>query len=246
MRGQSLCVLRGAAGPELPSGALPPGEGWLYLGQLGEDACYARELGPDEAPPAGTELQGMRGLYGALGEEDFGVAGRAIALLEWDLAHRFCGRCGQPTTRSEKERSRLCAPCKASHYPRLSPAIICLVERDGQALLARNRNFPRPFFSCLAGFVEVGETLEETVAREVTEEVGIRIKDVRYFGSQAWPFTHSLMIGFHARYESGEVRPDEEEISEARWFSPEAMPELPPPISISRALIDDFLRRQRG
>jgi NAD+ diphosphatase len=133
--------------------------------------------------------------------------------------------------------------CGFSAYPRLSPAVITLVERDGRALLARNALRNLPFFSVLAGFVEVGETLEETVHREIREEAGIEITDVRYFGSQPWPFTGSLMIGFTARWKAGEIQADTSEILDAGWFAADALPPLPPPLSIARALIDDFVRR---
>jgi NAD+ diphosphatase len=125
--------------------------------------------------------------------------------------------------------------------------VIVLVERDdGRALLARNTNFPQAFYSCLAGFVEPGETLEEAVKREVREEVGIEVRELRYQGSQPWPFPHSLMIGFRAELASGELHPDGHEIADAAWFSPSELPQLPGEISIARALIDEWRRRQRG
>jgi NAD+ diphosphatase len=118
-----------------------------------------------------------------------------------------------------------------------------LVERDGKALLARNARFSSPFYSTLAGFVEVGETLEETVAREVKEEAGVSVGDIRYFGSQPWPFTGSLMIGFTARWVSGEIVADPTEIADAGWFGPDEIPVVPPKLSIARELIDDFVKR---
>ncbi|HVV85017.1 MAG TPA: NAD(+) diphosphatase, partial [Kofleriaceae bacterium] len=141
------------------------------------------------------------------------------------------------------ERARTCTACKFASYPRLSPAVIVLVERDGRCLLARNARTRSPFHSTLAGFVEVGETLEACVAREVREEAGIELADVRYFGSQPWPFTGSLMIGFTARWASGDLVEDPAEIMDAGWFAPDALPAVPPPLSIARALIDDFVRR---
>ncbi|HEY5945863.1 MAG TPA: NAD(+) diphosphatase, partial [Kofleriaceae bacterium] len=144
---------------------------------------------------------------------------------------------------SAVERVRTCARCGYGAYPRLSPAVIMLVEREGRALLARNARFSLPFFSTLAGFVEVGETLEQAVAREVAEEAGVAIEDIRYFGSQPWPFTGSLMIGFTARWASGEIEADATEIADADWFAPDALPPVPPKLSIARELIDDFVRR---
>jgi NAD+ diphosphatase len=236
--GQALCV---EEGPRVPIGAA--GSEWLVLGERDGEACFARGLEEGEAAPAGTRPVALRQLFGALDEEDFGIAGRALGLTAWDRDHRWCGRCGGKTDRSGAERVRVCAGCGHGAYPRLSPAVIALVERDGRALLARNARTRMPFFSTLAGFVEVGETLEEAVVREIREEAGIEIGDVRYFGSQPWPLTGSLMVGFTARWASGEIVAAPEEIAEAGWFAPDAMPQLPGRLSIARALIDDFVRR---
>jgi NAD+ diphosphatase len=131
-------------------------------------------------------------------------------------------------------------------YPRISPAVIVLVRKDDEALLARNARFPLPFYSTLAGFVEIGESLEQTVAREIREEAGIEVKDVRYFGSQPWPFPHSLMVGFTARWAGGELRADEREILDARWWRADALPQVPPPLSIARRLIDAWVDEVTG
>ena len=181
-----------------------------------------------------------------LDDEDFGIAGRALGLTSWDRDHRFCGRCGGATARSTVERVRTCAGCGHGAFPRLSPAVIALVERDGRALLARNARTKMPFHTVLAGFVEIGESLEEAVAREIAEEASIAIQDVRYFGSQPWPFTNSLMVGFTARWKSGDLVAAAEEIVDAGWFAPGELPRLPPRLSIARELIDDFIRRHGG
>jgi len=243
VRAGSLAVVRIDERPTVPE--LDPAEDDLYLGLLDGVPCFARGLAADAAVPDGLELTGLRPLYGVLSDDEFAVAGRALALTTWDADHRFCGRCGTPTERSTIERSRGCPRCRLSAYPRLSPAMICLVERDGKALLARNARFPGAVHSVLAGFVEVGETLEHCVARELFEEVGIAVTDVRYFGSQPWPFTNSLMIGFTARWAGGELVPDGREIVDAGWFGPDELPQLPPPLSIARALIDAFAARPR-
>lgn len=211
----------------------------LYLGNADGAPCFARIDGA----PAGTSPLSLRQLFGALSDEDFAIAGRALGLTAWDRDHRHCGRCGAPTARSRTERSRTCTACGLAAYPRLSPAVIMLVERDGTCLLARNARTKLPFSSTLAGFVEVGETLEHAVAREVREEAGIEITDIRYFGSQPWPFTSSLMIGFTARWASGEIVEDPVEIMDAKWYAPQALPVVPPRLSIARELIDDFVRR---
>jgi NAD+ diphosphatase len=241
--GQSLCVISGDTGePRVPTGPAPSTA--VFLGELDGAPCFARMLDDGDAPPDGSEPVALRQLFGALPDDDFGIAGRALALTAWDRDHRFCGRCGAPTARSSTERVRTCASCGHGAYPRLSPAIIALVERDGRALLARNARFPIPFFSTLAGFVEVGESLEAAVAREIHEEAGIAITDIRYFGSQPWPFTGSLMIGFTARWAGGEIVAEPREIAEADWFAPDELPRIPPKLSIARELIDDFVRRR--
>jgi NAD+ diphosphatase len=214
-----------------------------YLGRLDEDLdCYAVAIDDADAP-SGASLEGLRALYGRLPEEQFSIAGRAVQILLWDKTHRFCGRCGQPTVNAPGERAKLCPQCGLLNFPRLSPAVIMLIRRgEDEFLLARNRAFADGFFSVLAGFVEPGESLEETVAREVREEVGLEIRDIRYFGSQPWPFPHSLMIGFTASYVSGEIRPQADEIAEAHWYSRRGeLPSLPGKLSIARRLIDAFL-----
>jgi len=174
----------------------------------------------------------------------FSLAGRAIQVVTWDRTHQFCGQCGTPTESLADERAKRCPACGLISYPRLSPAIIIAVVRhtgEGQRLLlARNHRFAPGRFSVVAGYVEPGETLEECAGREVCEEVGIQIKDIRYFGSQPWPFPNSLMIGFTAEYAGGEIRLEEKEIAEAGWFAADSLPGMPPKMSIARRLIDWF------
>ena len=224
----------------LDGGAPPDG---LFLGTLSGRHCWAAdaELGPvDDSVPH----EDLRRLWGTVDEVVWMLAGRAVQLVEWARTHRYCGRCGEPTEAVPGERARRCTACDLLAYPRLAPAVITLIEReDGKALLARNANFPQPTFSCIAGFVEPGETVENAVRREVREEVGVELADLRYFGSQPWPFPHQLMLGFQALHGSGEITVDGVEIAEAAWFGPDDLPMIPPPISISRRLIDDWLRR---
>jgi NAD+ diphosphatase len=213
-----------------------------YLGRLGDLDCYAVDIGGSLEVPAETAFEGLRALYGRLPDEYFSVAGRAVQILLWDQTHRFCGRCGQPTVNAPAERAKLCPQCGLLSFPRLSPAVIMLVQRGDELLLARNRAFADGFFSVLAGFVEPGESLEEAVAREIREEVNLEVANIRYFGSQPWPFPHSLMIGFTATYASGDIRPQEDEIVEAAWFCRTGpLPRLPGKLSIARRLIDWFL-----
>ena len=181
-----------------------------------------------------------------LDDDHFALAGRALQLLQWDRDHRFCGRCGTPTTPRREERVRVCPACKLSAYPRVAPAVMALVHRENQILLARSPHFPPGMYSALAGFVEPGESLEQCLAREVAEEVGVQIRNTRYFASQSWPFPHSLMIAFVAEYAGGDIRIDDAEIAEARWFSVYDMPKLPSSVSIARRLIEATAARLRG
>lgn len=217
-----------------------PGAG-EFLGTLDGTPCWAIEVAESS-----THLD-LRRLWGTVDDETWAVASRAVQLVDWARTHRYCGRCGTPTEPSRGERARRCPACGLLAFPRIAPAIIVLVERDdGRALLARNVNFPDAMFSCIAGFVEPGENLEQAVIREVREEVGIEIRDVEYAGSQPWPFPHSLMVGYRARYAGGEIVCEEAEIAEASWFAANDLPAIPPPISIARRLIDDWVRRVDG
>jgi NAD+ diphosphatase len=184
---------------------------------------------------------GLRRLWGMLDEAAWKLAGRAAQIVEWDREHRYCGRCGAETARKPGELARVCLRCGLHHFPRISPAVIVRIERGDEILLARSPHFAPGVYSTVAGFVEPGESLEQTVAREVREEVGVEVTNVRYFGSQPWPFPHSLMIGFVADWASGEIRLQEEEIEDAGWFRVGSLPGLPSRLSIARALIDDFI-----
>lgn len=203
--------------------------------------CFAADLGSVCQAPSGMVFHGLRDLADALSDRLFAVGGRAVQIVNWGRTHRFCGRCGAETQTAPSERAQVCPQCGLMAFPRLSPAIIVRIQRGEQILLARNHRFPPGRFSVLAGFVEPGETLEEAVAREVREEVGIRVRDIRYFGSQPWPFPNSLMLGFTAEYAEGEIVVDESELAEAHWFTRDNLPDLPPPISIARRLIEEFL-----
>ena len=217
-----------------------------YLGRIDDNRCYAAEVSEGTTPPAGMAFEGLRQVYGHLDEDLFWIAARAVQIIDWDRTHQFCGRCGLPLRTRTAERAKECSQCGLLHFPRLAPAIIVLVERGNELLLARSRHFMPGMYSVLAGFVEPGESLEEAVVREVKEEVGIEIKDLKYFGSQPWPFPHSLMIGFTANYAGGEISLDDQEIEDAGWFTVENLPKLPGKISIARKLIDGFLARRGG
>jgi NAD+ diphosphatase len=212
------------------------------LGTLDGYDCYAAELAPDVTSPEGMSLQGLRALYGRLDDLLYSLAGRAFQVVEWDRTHQHCGHCGTPTEQVAGERAKRCPHCGLTSYPRVTPAIIVLIRRGDEVLLARAQNFPSAFYSTIAGFVEPGESLEEAVEREVGEEVGVAVKDIRYFGSQPWPYPHSLMIGFTCEYAGGELTLQEREIADAAWFTRDRMPHIPPKLSIARKLIDSFLQ----
>lgn len=196
--------------------------------------------------PAPFQAMGLRQWFGRLDEQTLALAMRGVHLLDWDRTHRFCGVCASPTVLMQAERARKCPACEHSVYPRISPAMMVLVTKGRQLLLARGVNFPAGRYSALAGFLEAGESVEDAVHREVFEEVGIKVNNLRYFGSQSWPFPNSLMIAFTAEYVSGELRPEPSEIADAQWFSPDELPALPPKFSISRALLNDTVARLMG
>ena len=219
----------------------------LYLGRLGEIDCWTAEAPADAAPPPpGIGWEGLRALFSVLDDAHFALAGRAIQLLDWDRSHRYCGRCGTPTEAKSGERARVCPACKLSAYPRIAPAVMALVCREGEILLARSPHFPPGMYSALAGFVEAGETLEQCLEREVEEEVGVRVSRIRYFTSQPWPFPNSLMIAFVCDWVSGEIRPQAGEIEAANWFKVLQLPRLPSKISIARRLIDAVAKEMRA
>jgi NAD+ diphosphatase len=235
----------------LPKGASLAGLGLSpvrvqLLGHLQGEPCFAAELPADAAAPEGMQFRDLRQLFGRVPEPLMMLAGRAVQLVDWDRSHQFCGTCGGRTDYHPRQRARVCtaADCGALFYPRLSPAMIVAVERGEEILLARSPHFPPGIYSVLAGFVEPGESVEDAVHREVFEETGVLVRNVRYFGSQPWPFPNSLMLGFQADYADGEVTPDPEEIEDAAFFHVDALPNtFPGRVSISQWLLHDFLRR---
>ena len=221
---------------------LQPGQ-FQPLGLLGGRYCQTAWLPKSAAAPEGYAFRKLRALFGAMDDARLSIAGRAFQISDWARTHQFCGACGSPKQQMHGERCMKCAACGHLAYPRISPAMMVLIRRGSSILLARNAMSPMKFFSALAGFVEAGESIEETIHREVDEEVGLKVRDIRYFGSQPWPFPHSLMIAYTAEYDSGDIRVDETEIAEARWFGPgDVLPPVPPVgISIAGALIQAHL-----
>jgi NAD+ diphosphatase len=234
----------------VPHGLLP-GTGGLqpirvqYLGTLDGVPCYGGELAePVEAD--GTTFRGLRSLLGALPDPLFSLAGRAYQVVDWERTNQYCGKCGGLTEPLDGERARSCPGCGIHFFPRVTPAVIVAVVRDRKILLAHAHRFPSAFYSVLAGFVEPGESFEECVRREVREEVGIEVTNLRYFGSQPWPFPHSLMVGFTAEHAEGELAIEEKEIVHAGWFGADEIPRLQVPRhgTIARRLIEWFLARK--
>ncbi len=217
-----------------------------YLGELNGIACIAVNLPATAPTPPGWRYAGLRALFFTLPEALIAVAGRALQIVEWDRTHRYCGRCGSATRDKTSERAKECPACGLVAYPRLSPAMMVLVTRGRELLLARANRFPVSMYSALAGFVEPGETIEDCIHREVLEEVNVKVGPPRYFGSQSWPFPHSLMIAFTAEYAGGNMRASDDEIADVQWFGLDALPDLPTPLSIARRLIEATVARLRS
>jgi NAD+ diphosphatase len=214
-----------------------------YLGTLSDVSCYSAEVETDLTTlPEEMGFHGLRTLFDALPEDLFWTAGRAFQVMHWSRTHQYCGRCGHQTQDAEDERAKRCPECGHTSYPRISPAIIVAVVKDErELLLAHATRFPKGLHSVIAGFVELGETFEEAVRREVKEEVSIDVTDIRYFRSQPWPFPDSLMVAFTAKYAGGEIQVDNIEITDAGWYTADNLPLGPSSISVARKLIDWFV-----
>ena len=213
-----------------------------FLGYWHEQPCFAVEIDAGQ-PPDPMQFQ-LGNLYQVLGRVDdnlFALAGRASQVLDWERDHQFCGRCGSAMSPDPAERAMRCEPCGVINYPRIAPCVITLVHRGEELLLARNVNFPVPMYSTLAGFIEAGETAEETLVREVREEVGVEVGNLRYFQSQSWPFPNQLMLGFFAEHRGGDIVCDEIEIADAQWFHYRELPMIPPASSVSGQLIQHYV-----
>jgi len=240
-----VLVKQADGAPQIPAredlAGLGIGPAWQhYFGDWNGSACWAVSFAPDTPAPLGFAWKGLRELFGRMDEELVWIAGRAGQLVHWHRNHCFCGRCGARTEDHPQERAKLCPGCGLMNHPRVSPAIIVAVVKERQLLLAHATRFPAKFYSVLAGFVEPGETLEDCVRREVFEETGVQVRNIRYFGSQPWPFPDSLMVAFTAEHAAGDIRANPAEITDAAWFHAGQLPDVPPPISIARKLIDWF------
>jgi len=217
---------------------------------LSQDNDSGRELHVASILPAeitGFQWLGLRNFLESISESEFQSAGRALQILRWHFDHQFCGRCGNPTVQHTQDLAKSCIACGIDFYPRLSPCIITLITRGDECLLAWHKRSKIEKYSCLAGFIEVGESAEQTLVREVMEEVGVRVKNMRYIESQPWPFPGQLMLGYIAEYDGGEIIIDQTEIRAAQWFRYDQLPVVPPVTTISGRLINAFVQaRQNG
>lgn len=215
------------------------------LGMFNNVMCYCAEIESAFSIPDEIHPTSLRKAFEMLGIDWYSVIAKAISIITWDKNHQFCGRCGNATIQTSGTFERVCSVCGLSLYPRISPSMIVLIRKEDKILMSRSPHFSPGAYGLIAGFVEAGESIEEAVHREVKEEVGIEIKNLRYFGSQSWPFPDSLMIGFTADYASGEIVIDKKELESADWYRYDNLPGGPSTsVSIASKLIDAFVTEQ--
>lgn len=212
----------------------------MLFGHYDSIPCFLAAIDPEQSV-ASMSAVNLRTLFGVVDDDFFSLAGRALQILHHTREHIYCSRCATPLQASKDELARVCPACDFISFPRVSPAVIMSVVKDEYILLGRGAHFTKDMYSTLAGFVEAGETLEETVAREIHEEANISVDQITYVTSQPWPFPHSVMIGYTARYREGEIKIDPKELEDARWFHYKDLPKLPSRITIARLLIDNFI-----
>lgn len=211
------------------------------IGTFNNISCYCGEIPSNITIPSNFTSMPLNEVANIFNNNIFSICGKAYQILYWDQTHQFCGRCGCKTNNLGKEFAKLCPNCNFISYPRISPAIIVGITKGNKILLAHNKNFPNDIHSTIAGFLDPNETLDDCIKREVYEEVGIQIKNIKYFNSQPWPYPNSIMIGFTAEYESGEILVDGEEITHADWYDKDNLPALPNETTIARQIINKLL-----
>ena len=217
----------------------------IFIGKYEEQNCFTGKLKNDGKVKNNIVFCEFRKIYTLIGPDFFRIAGYAFQLITWNENSLYCGRCGGQTEDMEEERAKICPQCNLIAYPTISPAVIVAVVKADAILLARAKRFRKNLYSVLAGFTEVGENIEECIQREIKEEVGIEVKNIKYFGSQPWPFPNSLMIAFTAEYDKGEILLDEKEILDAGWFKMDELPNTPEKPSIAKDLIDWFIENRK-
>lgn len=249
LRGNELALVAAGEALELPVGALPAELAHLagsavYLGFWDGRPCRAVSLPWDQALPPGLQLENLLASDPRVDIGLLSLAGRAGQMLHWQNNSRICSRCGGANEALPGESGKKCRDCGYAHFPHIHPCVIVLIHRPGEVLLARKAEWPAGRYGLVAGFVDFGECFEEAVSREIAEETGLRVRDIRYVGSQCWPFPSQIMAGFEAAWEGGEVQVDPKELEDARWFALDQLPQLPPRRSIARYLIDHWLAQQ--
>ena len=218
----------------------------FYLGLLDNKPLWVMDTTSTIPIKHNSNIENLtiRAAFNILLTDQVSLIGMAFQLLHWNRTTNYCSHCGEKLTLSKIERAKICNRCSTIYYPRINPCIIVSIRKDNQILLARAPRFPENMYSVIAGFVEIGETLETCVAREIKEEVGIEVKNIRYFKSQNWPFPNSLMVAFTADYHAGEINIDNHEIVDANWYSKETLPSIPDSYSVAGQLINAFLENE--
>lgn len=234
----SACLPQGPLPPSLAGGDDPP----LYIGAWQGRSCRLLDLTGQENL-SGFVAENILAAEPRLPIDLLSLGGTANQILHWEKTSRYCSLCGGGMQRISGEWGKKCLSCGYTHYPHIHPCVIVLVRRAGEVLLTRKAGWPPGRYSLVAGFLDFGECLEEAVAREVMEETGVRVRNILYVGSQCWPFPSQLMAGFIADYAGGDIVVEEKELEDARWFSVDALPLLPPRRSIARYLIDTWVQR---
>jgi len=243
LQGGALVVVPVGGELVLPDGELPlpaDTESALYVGQWQGRPCRAVAVSRDIELPSGWELRELISPIPQLSIDLLSLGGLARQVLTWDRNSRFCARCGDEQHWLPGEWGKACRHCGSHHFPHIHPCVIVIVRRPGEILMTRKAEWPEGRYSLVAGFLDMGECLEEAVVREVREETGVEITNLRYIGSQSWPFPSQLMAGYVADYAGGEICIEEKELEDVRWFPVDELPKLPPKRSISRYLIDHY------
>lgn len=217
----------------------------LYIGKLNGQPCLACDIDSEQTLPANWKALGLRELYGKIQDIEYNIATYTSQLISWLETSRYCSVCGDPMTTIERSWGKQCPQGHYNAYPPVIPAIIVLIQ-DGERIFMGHKPGWGKRYGLIAGFVEPGETLEECVHREIKEETGIEVKDLKYISSQPWPFPSQLMVGFTAQYKDGVFQPHDDELDDARWFTRDTLPELPPPSSVAYLLITTWLNQQEN